>query len=205
MNSGDVSEPKRVVLLAHGGGGRSARELVRECFLSVFDDAELARLGDAALSRFPPGQLAFTTDAFVVKPILFHGGDIGRLAVGGTVNDLAAAGARPLLLSLSVIIEEGLPIDVLKRVARSVSEAAREAGVRVVCGDTKVVERGGADELFLTTSGVGVLREGTRLGPERIAPGDAVIVSGMLGDHAIAVMSAREGLGFETKIGRAHV
>ena len=194
-----TDEPR--VLLAHGGGGRLARELVRECFLSALGDAELARLTDAAVAELPPGRLAFTTDAFVVKPLFFRGGDIGRLAVCGTVNDLAAAGATPVLMSLSVIIEEGLPISVLRKVAQSVSEAAGEAKVRVVCGDTKVVERGAADELFLITSGVGVLADGVRPpGPECISEGDVVIISGTLGDHAIAVMSAREGLGFETTV-----
>ena len=196
-NPTDRDNQPRLVL-AHGGGGRLTRDLVRDCFLPHLNDPELARLTDSALLDLPSARLAFTTDSFVVKPLFFRGGDIGKLAVCGTVNDLLAAGAQPLFLSLAVIAEEGLPLDVLTKVARSVADAARQARVRVVCADTKVVEKGSADQLFLTTSGIGILPDSPPPGPHRIVAGDAVIVSGTLGDHAIAVMSAREGLGFET-------
>ncbi len=199
MNNPNSPETERI-LLAHGGGGRLARNLIRDCFLSVLDDPELSRLSDSALIDVPAERLAFTTDSFVVKPLFFRGGDIGRLAVCGTVNDLAAVGASPLCISLAVIVEEGLPLEVLRNVASSVAAVAREAGVRVVCGDTKVVERGAADQLFLTTSGIGLLPTGLQIGPQRITPGDLVILSGTLADHTIAVMSAREGLGFQTTV-----
>jgi len=185
--------------MSHGGGGKLARELVVRELLPVLADEALAELGDSAFVEGAE-HLAFTTDSFVVKPIFFPGGDIGRLAVCGTVNDLAVAGAQPLYLSLSMILEEGLLVENLRRIVRSVKAAAQEAGVRVVCGDTKVVEHGSADGMYLTTSGIGKLSAGTRLSPRNMRPGDVVLVSGTLGDHSIAVLSAREGIEFRTDV-----
>jgi len=187
------------ILMSHGGGGKLARELIERELLPVLADETLAQLGDSAHVTGAE-RLAFTTDSYVVQPIFFPGGDIGRLAVCGTVNDLAVSGARPLYVSLSMILEEGLPLSDLRRVVRSVKAAADEAGVRVVCGDTKVVEHGSADGIYLTTSGLGRVPDGVELSPSHIRPGDAVLVSGTLGDHAIAVMSAREGIAFQTEV-----
>jgi hydrogenase expression/formation protein HypE len=198
-----------VILLADGGGGERMLDLLRREILSRFAAAdpsgELARLADAARIDPGPGPLAFTTDSYVVQPLEFPGGDIGRLAVCGTVNDLACLGARPAALSLAMILEEGLDLAVLRRVLDSAAATAREAGVPVVCGDTKVVERGKADGMFLTTAGVGRIAAGPdgrprRLGAEQIRPGDRVLVSGTLGDHGVAVMSRREGLAFEAAV-----
>jgi hydrogenase expression/formation protein HypE len=180
------------ILIAHGGGGSLTGRLIREVFLDAFDDPTLSRLEDGAVLE--EGRLVFTTDAFVVKPLLFPGGDIGKLSVWGTVNDLAVMGARPLYVSCAFIIEEGLGSDVLARVVRSMAEAARRAGVSIVAGDTKVVERGAADEMFITTSGIGMLDEGERPRPELVAPGDVVLLSGPIGDHGMAVLTARDGL-----------
>jgi hydrogenase expression/formation protein HypE len=185
------------ILLAHGGGGSLTGAIIREIFLPTFANDTLAVLGDAALLDLVgvPGRLAFTTDAYVVSPPFFPGGDLGRLAVSGTVNDLAVVGAEPLFLSCAFIIEEGCPLDRLRRLADSMAHAAAEAGVTIVTGDTKVVERGSADEVFIVTSGLGRIRQlpdgwGVPL------PGDAVLVNGTLGDHGLAVLSAREGLDF---------
>lgn len=192
-------EAAEKILLSHGGGGRLARELLERELLPVLTDEVLAELGDSAVVDGPE-RLAFTTDSFVVKPIFFPGGDIGRLAICGTVNDLAVVGAEPLYVSLSMILEEGLPLEDLRRVLRSAKAAAQEAGLRIVCGDTKVVEHGSADRMYLTTSGVGRLAAGVELSPRHIRPGDAVLVSGTLGDHSIAVMSVREGIEFRTEV-----
>lgn len=196
MNPNDPSER---ITMSHGGGGKLAHELIVRELLPVLADEELAELGDSAVVDGAE-RLAFTTDSFVVKPIFFPGGDIGRLAVCGTVNDLAVAGAQPLYLSLAMILEEGLPIEDLRRIVRSAKAAAREAGVRIVCGDTKVVDHGSADGMYLTTSGIGRLPVAKRLSPRNIRPGDAVLVSGTLGDHSIAVLSAREGIEFRTDV-----
>ncbi len=190
----------RRVTLSHGGGGVLTRELVEEVFLPAFGNDVLRALDDAALLDRPAGRIAFTTDSFVVKPLFFRGGDIGRLAVSGTVNDLAACGASPLGLSLGLVIEEGLEIDTLRRVADSLAATAREAAAPIVAGDTKVVERGAADGLYINTAGVGALPTGPAPGAGRIRPGDRVLISGALGDHGIAVLSEREGLRFETEI-----
>jgi hydrogenase expression/formation protein HypE len=195
-----VSHSRERILLSHGGGGRLTRELIEQELVSVLaPDEALAQLGDSALV---PGveRLAFTTDSFVVKPIFFPGGDIGRLAVCGTVNDLAVAGAEPLYLSLAMVLEEGLPLDDLRRIVRSVRAAAEEARVRIICGDTKVVEHGSADQIFLTTSGAGRVPPGVNLSPRNVVAGDVVLLSGTLGDHSIAVMSAREGIEFGTDV-----
>lgn len=184
------------VTLAHGAGGKASAALIGDVFLGALTDPELARLGDSAIV----GDLALTTDAFVVKPIVFPGGDIGELAVNGTVNDLAMAGADPLALALSVVIEEGFAVAALRRIAASVAGAAERAGVRVVTGDTKVVERGAADGLYVTTTGVGRVRPGVALGAEHVRPGDALLVSGTLGDHGLAILAARGELELEAEL-----
>jgi len=189
-----------VVLLAHGGGGELTRRLLDELVLAELSNPILDELGDSALISLPAERLAFTTDSFVVKPLFFRGGDIGRLAVCGTVNDLAVSGAEPGWISLALIIEEGFAVDDLRRIVRSAAAAAREAGVTVACGDTKVVGRGEADGLFINTSGLGAVREGVRLSPRAARAGDVVIVNGPLGEHGIAVMSEREGIGFGTAV-----
>jgi len=188
------------VVLAHGGGGTLGRKLLDEVLLAELSNPVLDELADAALIDSPGGRIAFTTDSFVVKPVFFRGGDIGRLAVSGTVNDLAVMGARPLWLSLALVIEEGFSIPDLRRIVRSARETADEAGVRVVCGDTKVVGRGEADGIFINTSGIGAVPEGLRLSPSQAEPGDVVIVSGLLGEHGVAIMSEREGISFETPV-----
>ena len=188
------------ILLAHGGGGWLTQQLIAEMIVSRFANPALAPLGDSAVLDQPAGRLAFTTDTYVVNPLRFPGGDIGRLAVCGTVNDLAMSGARPLFISLALILEEGLPLDDLGAILDSAKAAAGEAGVQVACGDTKVVERGAADGCYINTSGIGVIPDGVDLGPHRVEPGDAVLVSGTIGDHGIAIMSRREGLSFTTPV-----
>jgi hydrogenase expression/formation protein HypE len=192
------------ILLAHGSGGRLSHELVGKEFVPPWANPILDQLNDSAV--FPLGRdgsgprLAFTTDSYVVKPLFFKGGDIGRLAVCGTVNDLAMVGAEPLYLSASFVIEEGLALSTVRAVVRSMREAAAEAGVRIVTGDTKVVERGAADGLFVNTAGVGVVPPGVEIGGGRAQVGDVVILSGSIGDHGIAVLSQREGLEFESPV-----
>lgn len=190
--------PERI-LLAHGSGGKLSHELIEKCFLRVFHNPLLAKLDDAAAFPFN-GSLAFTTDSYVVSPLFFPGGDIGRLAVCGTVNDLSMVGATPLYLSVAFIIEEGLLLEDLERLARSAQEAAREAGVEVVTGDTKVVNRGSADKLFINTAGVGVIPPGINISGSHAQPEDKVLLSGTIGDHGIAVLSQREGLSFTTSL-----
>ena len=193
-----------LILLADGGGGERMMDLLRGEVLARFASAdasgELSRLADAAVLAEGEGPVAFTTDSYTVRPLEFPGGDIGRLAVAGTVNDLACVGARPVALSLALVIEEGLERAVLGRVLDSAAACAREVAVPVVCGDTKVVERGGADRLFINTAGVGRIAEGRILRAEAIRPGDRVLVSGTLADHGVAVMSRREGLRFESAV-----
>ena len=192
------------ILLAHGSGGRLSHELVGKEFVPPWANPILDQLNDSAvfsLSRDGSGpRLAFTTDSYVVKPLFFKGGDIGRLAVCGTVNDLAMVGAEPLYLSASFVIEEGLALSTVRAVVRSMREAAAEAGVHIVTGDTKVVEGGAADGLFVNTAGVGVVPPGVEIGGGRAQVGDAVILSGSVGDHGIAVLSQREGLEFESPV-----
>jgi hydrogenase expression/formation protein HypE len=187
------------ILMAHGSGGKLAHELVEKGVLPALSNPLLDRLDDSAVFEVS-GRLAFTTDTYVVNPIFFPGGDIGRLAVCGTVNDLSMAGAVPLYLSLAFVIEEGLPQDDLRRIVGSVQQAAAEAGVQVVTGDTKVVNRGSADKIFVNTAGVGVVPEGLEISGSKAQPGDKVIVSGTVGDHGIAVLSQREGLSFGTDL-----
>ena len=188
------------ILLAHGSGGTMMRELIEELIVTEFDDDALKRLDDAASLPFPPGRLAFSTDTYVVNPIFFPGGDIGRLAICGTVNDVATSGATPLYISVGFVLEEGFPVEDLRRVLISMREAAREAGVHIVTGDTKVVEKGHGDGIFINTAGVGSLPEDIDLSGSYCKPGDKVLVSGTLGDHGIAIVSTREGLEFETSI-----
>lgn len=189
------------ILLSHGSGGLLTHELIREVFLRRFANTALAELGDAStLPVLPPGSVAVTTDSYVVQPLFFPGGDIGKLAVCGTVNDLAVAGARPFYLTCGFILEEGLPLETLERVADSMACTAREAGVQIVAGDTKVVERGAADGLFINTAGVGVIPPGVELSPKQMRPGDVILVSGPVGDHGIAVMLARGEMDFAASV-----
>jgi hydrogenase expression/formation protein HypE len=188
------------VLLAHGSGGTMMRELIEEVFVARFGDDVLKRMDDAASLDIPPGRIALSTDTYVVTPLFFPGGDIGHLAVAGTVNDVATAGATPLFLTVGFVLEEGLLIEDLRRILDSMATVAAEAGVRIVSGDTKVVERGHGDGIYINTAGVGVLRDGVDLSGSYCKPGDKVLLSGTLGDHGIAVMSTREGLQFGTDI-----
>ncbi len=193
--------PGEHVLLGHGSGGKLTAQLIRELFVPVLGEGgELSRLGDAAVVEVNGARLAFTTDSFVVSPAFFPGSNIGELSVNGTVNDLAMMGANPLFLSAALILEEGLPMATLGTVVASMAGACRRAGVALVTGDTKVVERGSADGLFITTSGVGLIPDGVEVGPERARPGDAVLVSGPVGSHGVAVMSRRAGIEFEAEL-----
>ena len=187
--------------MSHGAGGRAMAELISSIFKDAFGNELLDQGNDQASFPTPAGgRMVMTTDGYVVSPIFFPGGDIGSLAVHGTVNDLAMAGAKPLYLSASYIIEEGFPLGDLKRIADSMGAAAKAAGVMIVTGDTKVVERGKADGVFISTAGVGVVPDGLALSGDRAQPGDKVIVSGSMGDHGVAIMSSRENLTFETEI-----
>jgi hydrogenase expression/formation protein HypE len=188
------------VLLGHGSGGKLSAALLRDRFLPRFANPVLSALGDGAVVGIGEEEIALSTDTFVVQPLEFPGGDIGLLAVNGTLNDVAMMGAEPLYLSAGFVLEEGLALHVLDRILDSMSGAARSAGVLLVTGDTKVVERGKADGMYVNTTGLGRLRPGFRPAPDRARPGDAVLVSGPLGRHGMAVMSVREGLGFETEI-----
>jgi hydrogenase expression/formation protein HypE len=188
------------VQLGHGSGGKMSAALVRERFLPLFRNDVLAQLGDAAIVDVAGQSLAISTDTFVVQPLEFPGGNIGSLAVHGTVNDLAMMGARPCWLSAGFVLEEGLPFDLLDRVIRSMADAAEQSGVLLVTGDTKVVERGKADGIFINTTGVGLRPPGFAPAPARAQVGDAVIVSGPIGRHGIAIMTAREGLAFEAEV-----
>ena len=188
------------VLLGHGSGGKLSADLIRDVFLAAFHNPILARMDDQAIVSINGLRLAFTTDTFVVKPLFFPGGDIGSLAVHGTVNDLAMGGAQPLFLSAAFIIEEGLPMDTLRQAVASLRQAALQAGVQVVTGDTKVVEKGSGDGLFINTSGIGVVADGVHLSADRARPGDRVLLSGSIGDHGIAILAKREGLEFDSPL-----
>lgn len=188
------------VILGHGGGGALSKDLVDHLFVPAFRNRELEALGDAAVLTVSAGRLAFSTDSFVVHPLFFPGGSIGELAVCGTVNDLAMAGAVPLYLSAAFVLEEGLPMATLGRIVEAMAAAAQRAGVTVVTGDTKVVERGHGHGCYITTAGIGRIPDGLDLGPHQVRLGDSVLVSGFLGDHGMAVMSVREGLEFDTTI-----
>ncbi|MCO5086371.1 MAG: hydrogenase expression/formation protein HypE [Methylobacteriaceae bacterium] len=186
--------------LTHGSGGRAMAQLIADIFHVAFDNEWLRRADDQAVFDVPPGRLAMTTDGYVISPLFFPGGDIGSLAVHGTINDIAMSGARPLKLTASFILEEGFALADLKRIADSMGDAARKAGVPIVAGDTKVVERGKADGVFISTAGLGVVPEGLTLSANRAQPGDVVIVSGSMGDHGVAIMSCRENLQFDTDL-----
>jgi len=188
------------VLLAHGGGGTLTQQLIDRIFLPSFGNAPLLKKHDASVMTLPGQVVAMTTDSYVVKPLFFPGGDIGQLAVTGTVNDLAMAGARPLYLSAGFILEEGLSLAELWKIAQSMRQAAEEAGVAIVTGDTKVVDKGKGDGVFINTTGIGVVRPGLEIAPAKVAPGDVVVLSGDVGRHGIAIMAAREGLEFETEL-----
>ena len=194
-----ATESERV-LLGHGSGGKLAAELLRDRFLPHFGNAILSQLGDAAVLSLGGAEFAMSTDTFVVNPVEFPGGNIGSLAVHGTLNDLAMMGARPAYLSAGFVLEEGLEFEVLDRVVRAMAEGAAAAGVPLVTGDTKVVERGKADRLFINTTGIGAIDPGFRPGPHQAAAGDVILVSGPIGRHGMAVMAAREGLGLELEL-----
>jgi hydrogenase expression/formation protein HypE len=188
------------ITMAHGAGGKATQTLIEGLFVPAFGSRALAELGDAGLIEVDDARLALTTDSFVVKPLRFPGGSIGELAVNGTVNDLAAAGARPLVLSLSLVLEEGLPADVLRAEVEAIAAAAEAAGVEIVAGDTKVVERGHADGMYVCTTGIGLIDPRARLSPGGLRPGDRILVSGPVGEHGTAIMLARGELGLEAEI-----
>jgi hydrogenase expression/formation protein HypE len=187
------------VLLAHGSGGKLSRELINNSILSSLANPILETLDDSAVFDIT-GRLAFTTDSFVVSPIFFPGGDIGKLAVCGTLNDLSMVGARPLYLSLALIIEEGLPIDDLNKILESIRQASEETGIKIITGDTKVVNHGNADKIFINTSGLGLIPEGVNISGRNARPGDKIILSGTIGDHGLAIMAQRQGLRFNFPI-----
>ena len=188
------------IMLDHGAGGKASAELVAELFAKHLGNEILGQMDDAAVIEPPPGRLAVSTDSFVVDPIFFPGGDIGSLAVHGTVNDVTMRGGRPLYLTAGFVLEEGLPMADLERVVASMGRAAAEAGVAVIAGDTKVVGRGQADKLFINTTGIGVIPAGLEIGAHLARPGDAIIVSGTVGDHGVTIMASREGLGLEAPL-----
>jgi hydrogenase expression/formation protein HypE len=188
------------IVMGHGGGGKLSAELIEHLFLPAFSNEHLDGLGDAAVMDLPPGRIAMSTDSFVVRPRIFPGGNIGELAINGTVNDVAMTGADPKYVSVAMILEEGMPIDELAWLVQAMAKAAETAGVQLVTGDTKVVDRGHGDGVYINTTGVGVLRDGVDIHPRNIRPGDAVLVSGTIGDHGMAIMSVREGLEFESAI-----
>ena len=194
-----MDEPKKI-MLAHGGGGRLMAELINRTIVPRFSNSSLSKLMDAAEIQTEAGSIFFTTDSFVVKPLVFNGGDIGKLAVCGTVNDLAVSGAKPVALSLSLIIEEGFDVPLLETLLDSAARTAKAAGVAIVTGDTKVVEKGAADGIFINTAGIGVKLKNAQLGFEKIVAGDKVLVTGTLGDHGMTIMSQREGLAFTSTL-----
>ena len=188
------------IVMAHGGGGRLMQQLLEKLVQPAFANPYLAARHDSAVIEVGGQRLAFTTDSYVIKPLFFPGGDIGKLAVCGTLNDLAMAGARPMFLSTALIVEEGLAIADLQRVLNSMAETARAAGVMIVTGDTKVVDRGKGDGLYVNTAGIGLISRGANIAPSQVRPGDAILVNGDIGRHGIAIMAHREGLEFETTL-----
>ena len=188
------------ILLAHGGGGQMSDELIRRLIVPKLNNDTLAQLGDSAKLNLASGSICFTTDSYVVKPLFFNGGDIGKLAVCGTVNDLAVAGARPAALSLAMIIETGFEIELLEKILDSIGRTAQENDVKIVTGDTKVVEAGEADGIFINTAGLGVRLAGVELGFEKIAAGDKVIISGTIGDHGMTIISQRQDIKFQSQL-----
>jgi len=189
-----------VITMAHGSGGVLSHQLIDKMFIPLLGSSRPGDLHDGTVFDVRDGRLAFTTDSFVIDPIFFPGGNIGELAVNGTVNDLACCGAKPLYLSLGLILEEGLPMDDLWKIALSIKEAADKAAVKVITGDTKVVDKGKGDKIFINTTGIGTVRQGVDISPVKCRPGDIIIASGTIGDHGVAVMSARTGLDFETRL-----
>jgi len=188
------------ISLSHGAGGKLSLDLITHLFKKNFKNKILNRLEDSAVFNLPKQKVAFSTDSYVIQPIFFPGGDIGKLAVCGTINDLAVMGAKPLILSCSLIIEEGLDQDILKKIILSMKKTAQKAKVQIVTGDTKVVEKGSADKIFINTSGIGMISKEIDLGKEKVEVGDKIIINGSIGDHATAVLSFREGLEFQTKV-----
>lgn len=191
---------EKIIRLAHGSGGKLTQQLIRDVFFPCFNNQFLAPLDDSAVVNIDGIRVAFTTDSYVVKPIFFPGGDIGKLSVSGTINDLAVMGARPAFISCSLIIEEGFSLSDLKRIVSSIQHTAKETGVNIVTGDTKVVEKRGADSIFINTSGIGIVPAEVNLGIDRIRVGDKIIVNGTVGDHSVAILSQREELGFEVSL-----
>jgi hydrogenase expression/formation protein HypE len=185
------------IVLGHGSGGKLSAQLIERIFLPAFSNPTLDKLDDQAMLELNGSRLAFTTDAFVVTPLFFPGGDIGRLAINGTVNDLAMSGARPLYLAAAFILEEGLSTEELRRIVNSMSQAAKDAGVQLVAGDTKVVNRGKGDKIFISTTGIGLVEKPVNISADRARPGDKIILSGYIGDHGMAILSQRENLDFE--------
>ena len=198
--TGRLDLARGAVDMSHGSGGRAMAQLIDELFRAHLDNALLAQGDDQARFQPPPGRLAISTDGHVISPLFFPGGDIGSLAVHGTINDVAMCGARPLYLAAGFILEEGLPLADLARIVESMARACNASGVPVVTGDTKVVERGKGDGCFITTTGLGVIPDGIEISGSRAVPGDAILLSGTIGDHGVAIMSKRENLGFETEI-----
>lgn len=188
------------ILLDHGSGGRMSNRLISEIMVPAFDNTMLSRLDDGACFEVKAGQMAFSTDSYTVDPLFFPGGNIGELAVNGTVNDIAMCGARPLYLSAGLIIEEGFLIKDLETIVRSMAAAAHRAGVKIITGDTKVVPRGAADKIFINTSGMGVITEGVNISGANARPGDRIILSGTIADHGITILNQREGLSFDAPI-----
>lgn len=192
--------PSETIQLDHGSGGRATHDLVREVFAGAFSNEFLAAMNDSALVAVNSGRLAMTTDSYVIDPIIFPGGNIGSLAVHGTVNDLCMRGAKPLYLTAGFILEEGLPLTTLRLIVESMAAAARDAGVLIIAGDTKVVPRGKADKIFINTAGIGMVPDGVEVAGENARPGDVVLINGTIGDHGMAVLCQREGLAFENEI-----
>jgi hydrogenase expression/formation protein HypE len=188
------------ILLDHGSGGKASHALITDMVLPAFDNAMLSRLDDGAVFSFNNGRLAFSTDTYVVDPIFFPGGNIGDLAVNGTINDIAMCGGMPLYLSTGLIIEEGFPLEDLAKILKTMGDAARSAGVRIVTGDTKVVPKGAADKIFINTSGVGLVPENVDVSSDKACPGDKIILSGSIADHGITILTQREGMGFDSSI-----
>jgi hydrogenase expression/formation protein HypE len=193
-------KPDEKISLSHGAGGKLSLDLITHLFKDNFKNKILNRLEDSAVFDLNEQKIAFTTDSYVIQPLFFPGGDIGKLAVCGTINDLAVMGAKPLVLSCSLIIEEGLDQSILQKIILSMKKTAQQAQVQIVTGDTKVVEKGSADKIFINTSGIGMISKGIDLGKEKIKVGDKIIINGTIGDHATAVLSSREGLEFHTKV-----
>lgn len=188
------------ITMAHGSGGKASSDLIKDIFVNTFDNDYLSTMEDQARFNIPAGQIALTTDSYVVNPIFFKGGDIGKLAVTGTVNDLAMSGAKPLYLTCGLILEEGLPIETLDKIIQSMQKTAEEAGVKIVCGDTKVVEKGSADQIFINTAGVGVIDKGVEIHSYQAKIGDKIIVNGFIGDHGATIMQSRAELGISADI-----